>query len=100
MPRLEARYIDNGGNKLGELAVTNHGPGDVYGLDVTDTEGLLRDNEDLPIKKLPHGKSIRLLVMMSSSLGDRRRTHFYVTIIGKTADGTPIELEEFVSTGA
>ncbi len=99
MPRLEARYIDNGGNRLGELAVTNHGPGDVYGLNVTDTEGLLRDNEDLPIEKLPQGKSIRLLVMMSGSLGSKRRTHFYVTITGKTADGTPIELEEFVSTG-
>jgi predicted nucleotide-binding protein len=100
IPRLDARYIDNGGNKMGELQVTNHGPGDVYGLNVTDKEGLLRDTEDLPIERLPHGKSIRLLVMMSRSLGSKRRTHFYVTITGKSADGTPIELEEFVSTGA
>lgn len=101
LPRLEARWIDNGGNKLGEVQITNHGPGDVYDLDVSAAgeEGLLRDDGEWPLTRLPSGKSIRLLSTRSRSWGSRRSSHFYVTITGKTADGTPIEVEEFVSTG-
>lgn len=99
-PRLEARWIDNGGTKLGEVQITNHGPGDVYDLNVTaaETEGL-RDNGDLPLSRLPSGKSIRVMTTRVNSFGSTRSSHFYVTITGKTADGTPIEVEEFVSTG-
>jgi predicted nucleotide-binding protein len=102
MPRLEARYIDNGGNKLGELQITNHGPGDVHDLDVSadEKEGLLRDHSDLPLTRLPSGKSIRVPCSRSRSLGSRSSSHFFVTITGKTTDGTAIDVEEFVSTGA
>lgn len=101
LPRLEARWIDNGGNKLGEVQITNHGPGDVYDLDISAAgeEGLLRDDGEWPLTRLPSGKSIRLLSTQSRSWGSRRSSHFYVTITGKTADGTPMEIEEFVSTG-
>ncbi|OEV27107.1 nucleotide-binding protein [Streptomyces nanshensis] len=95
MPRLEARYVDNGSRKMGKVQITNHGPGDVYGLDViADVEGLIvRDNGEFPVPRLPSGKSVRLLC--SRSFG-ASASYFNVTITGKTADGTPIEVEEFV----
>jgi hypothetical protein len=101
LPRIEARWIDNGGNKLGEVQIINHGPGDAYDVDISagDQEGLLRDDGEWPLPRLPSGKSIRVPSSRSRSLGSRRSSHFYVTISGKTADGTPIEVEEFVSTG-
>lgn len=102
LPRLAARYIDNGGSKLGEVQITNHGPGDVYDLDVSaeEEEGLMREDDDFPLTRLPSGKSIRVLCHRSRSLGSRHSSQFFVTLTWKTADGTPIEIEEFVSTGA
>jgi hypothetical protein len=100
VPRLEARYIDNGDRKLGEVQIINHGPGDVHDLNVAADNGLLRENDNLPLNRLPAGKSIRLLCYMSRSLGTKRASHFYVTITGKTVDGAPIEVEEFVGLGA
>ena len=38
VPRLDGRYIDNGNRKLSAVEVTNHGPGDVYELDLEDAE--------------------------------------------------------------
>lgn len=100
MPRLDARYIDNGQSKLGEIQITNHGPGDVYELDVdADPKvGLVTRNDDeFPVPKLPAGKSVRVGRLSSDSLGSRSNSYFNVTITYKTADGTPVELDEFVS---
>ncbi|WP_327073842.1 nucleotide-binding protein [Kitasatospora purpeofusca] len=100
MPRLEARYVDNGRGKIGEVQITNHGPGDVYELDVDAdaTVGLvMRNTNEFPVPKLPAGKSVRVGRMSSDSLGSRSNSYFNITITGKTADGTPIEIDEFVS---
>lgn len=98
LPRLEARFIDNGPGKIGAIQITNHGPGDVYDLDVSaGGEAGLRDTGEFPLPRLPSGKSIRVPCYRSGGLGSRPSSHFYVTITGKTVDGTPIEVEEFVS---
>lgn len=98
VPRIEARLIDNGPGKIDAVQITNHGPGDVYDLDLTaDEEAGLRPDGELPLARLPLGKSIRVRCMRLDSLGSRHSSYFNVTITGKTADGTPIEIEEFVS---
>lgn len=98
VPRLDARYIDNGRGRLAEIEVTNHGPGDVYELDVTaeDKEGLVtRDREDLPVPRLPAGKSIR--VMRAQFVGSNGSSYFNINVTGKTVDSTPVDQEIFVS---
>jgi hypothetical protein len=99
LPRLEARLIDNGPGKIDAVQITNHGPGEVYDLDVLAGKdaGLMRESDEFPIPRLPSGKSIRVRCRRIESLGSRPSSHFYVTITGKTSDGTPINVEEFVS---
>ncbi|GGT27899.1 hypothetical protein GCM10010271_34820 [Streptomyces kurssanovii] len=79
------------------MQITNHGPGDVYGMDVKADEGeelITRNQGEFPVPKLPTGKSVRLLT--SRSLGSGASSYFNVVLTGKTADGVPIEGEEFV----
>lgn len=99
LPRLETRYIDNGRGKIDAIQITNHGPGDVYDLDVSadNDVGLIRENDEFPLARLPHGKSIRVRCYRGDSFGSAQKSHFYVTITGKTTDGTPIDVDEFVS---
>ncbi|WP_199747843.1 TIR domain-containing protein [Actinomadura sp. WAC 06369] len=99
-PRLEARYIDNGSGKMDEIQITNHGPGDVYDLDVdaaADVGLASRNDNEFPVPKLPAGKSVRVLRRSADSLASRSNSYFNVTITGKTVDGTLIEVDEFVS---
>ncbi|MFX0577693.1 TIR domain-containing protein [Nocardia nepalensis] len=103
-PRLDGRYIDRGGSKFGLIEIVNHGPGDVYDLDVPDLpnsgRGALRGNGTLPIKKLPEGKSVVALNYLSSvALGENAASHLTLTAVGKTDDGRPIEQELFISLG-
>lgn len=96
-PRLEARLVSNGGNRLDEVVVVNHGPGDVYELDIEaeEREGLITRSEDgFPVPRLPAGKSVR--AMRTRNRGDGT-SYFTVVLTGKTADGTQIRQEEFVS---
>jgi hypothetical protein len=98
LPRIEARYIDNGRGKIDAVQITNHGPGDVFDLDVSgDDAGLMRDRAELPLPRLPSGKSFRVPCWRNESYGSQQSSHFYVTITGKTVDGTPVDVEEFVS---
>ena len=99
IPRLDAKYLDHGGGSMGEVEVTNHGPGDVYELDVVH-DGLddmvVRSGDELPIPKLPAGKSVRVM-RIARTMASRTGSYFYMTARGKTVDGTPIETELFVS---
>lgn len=101
LPRLSARFTPRGGNKISPVIITNLGPGDVYELDVRPADGeesgLFREASDLPLPKLPAGKSVKALDRMPLSLGSGSKTYFHVVITGKTADGTPLEQTEFVS---
>lgn len=104
LPQLSARFIDKGGNKLGDVVVTNHGPGDVYELDAEVPGGgngdgtVVRDATELPIPMLPSGKSVVVLKYAAlAALGSRNRGYFNVHLTAKTADGTPLNKTEFVS---
>lgn len=95
--RLDARYIDQGGSRAGLVEITNHGPGDVYELDLNSdsTERLIaRGDDDFPVPKLRAGKSVS--VLRSGSLA-RNGSYFTVTVTGKTVDGQPIQQDIFVS---
>ncbi|WP_435229157.1 TIR domain-containing protein [Streptomyces sp. Tue6028] len=98
-PRLEARYINNGRNKMDAIQITNHGPGDVYDLDVdADAKvGLVaRSASEFPVPRLPAGKSVSVM-RTPSGFASGSNSYFTINITGKTADGTPIEIDEFVS---
>ena len=97
-PRLEARLIEHGGTQMDELVITNHGPGDVFELNILAEESeqlLTRAEGGFPVPRLPAGKSVKAL--RTKSLGHGHSPYFTVTLTGRTADGTPIEKEEFVS---
>ncbi|GGL86558.1 hypothetical protein GCM10009706_26580 [Curtobacterium citreum] len=99
-PRLSATLRVRGGNKLSDIIVTNHGPGDVYDLNVQpEDEGqhFYREDGVLPVPRLPAGKSVVALQRMPPALTESYAPYFTLRISGKTADGTPIEQDEFVS---
>lgn len=99
-PRFSAAHFSRGGNKLDYVEITNHGPGDAFDIDVeevdSDGRGLLRDNEPLPVPKLPPGKSFRIDYMGNVGWGDNKR-YFTLLIKARTPDGESFEHEEFVS---
>lgn len=100
-PKLSARFSEGMGNKLGKVVITNLGPGDVYDLDVHPLEvdkAFFRDADGLPIDMLPAGKSVLGLRVLPLRMGITPKGHFNIVITGRTADGTPIEQTEFVSS--
>ena len=74
---MEARYIDRGSRKLGDVVVTNYGPGDVYELDVAtdDEQRIHRDATELPVPRLPQGKSVKVLRVSPATLGGLSRSY-------------------------
>ncbi|MGW0806258.1 TIR domain-containing protein [Nonomuraea sp. NPDC002799] len=97
-PRLDAKYIDRGGNRRGQIEIVNHGPGDVYDLNVESEEQLVVNHEnEFPVPRLPSGKSVRIMHGSTKSLSSRSSSYFTITVTGKTVDGIAIEQEIFVS---
>ena len=98
-PRLSAQFIDQGGNKLGIIQVTNHGPGDAYEVSIAaDRQLHPRSDGDWPVPKLPAGKSVSTRIMSIRSLGGRDAPSYAtITLTAKTADGVEFIAEEFVS---
>lgn len=85
---------------MDEVVVTNHGPDDVFDLRVEGPaeEGILaREKEGFPVPKLPPGKSVRAL--RTQSLAQGHAPYFTVVLVARTADGSEIRQEEFVSGG-
>lgn len=100
-PNLSARLSAGVGNQFGKVVITNLGPGDVYDLDVRpvdEDQGLFREADGLPVAKLPAGKSVLGLRVLPLRMGVTKKGHFNILITGRTADGTPIEHTEFVSS--
>jgi predicted nucleotide-binding protein len=100
LPRLTARLDEHAGNKLSDVVVTNHGPGTVFELtaeSVSDDDHLIDDGDGGPVPQLPAGKSVRVLQRMPAMFSQVRRPYFNLKLRGKTADGTDIEIDEFVS---
>lgn len=83
---------------MGEIEVTNHGPGDVYELDVTadSADDMISRTDELPVPKLPQGKSVRVM-RIARTMASRTGSYLYLTATAKTVDGMPINAELFVS---
>lgn len=97
-PQLSARLIAHGGNHFEEVEITNHGPGDVYELDVSAAEEdeIHTRAPDFPVSKLPKGGSVRVM-RPPSTVGSNRKSYFTIVVTGKTIDGIPVHEELFVS---
>ena len=97
-PRL-AVTLNRSGKSTERMTITNHGPGDVYDLDFDlpdDREGTReRHEEGFPVPKLPAGKSVTAVRILS--LASSAPAYFTVVLTGKTVDGTDVRQEEFVS---
>lgn|GEM_PF-2463990 len=100
-PHLSTRYRSLGGNKIPKLEIINNGPGDLFELDITkdDSSRVRREHSDLPLARLPEGKSITVSCAMPS-MAQPTGSHFYISLDAKTADGSKLEYpDEYVSTG-
>ncbi|MCH1868000.1 TIR domain-containing protein [Nocardioides sp. CFH 31398] len=97
-PRL-AVTLNRSGKTAERMTITNHGPGDVYNLDFElpdDREGTREWREEgFPVPKLPSGKSVTAARILM--FGSHVPAYFTVLLTGKTADGTEVRQEEFVS---
>ncbi|MGI9084878.1 MAG: TIR domain-containing protein [Aeromicrobium sp.] len=98
-PRLSAQYIDQGGNKLGVIKVTNNGPGDAYEVKIDSDRSLHPYSEgDWPVPMLPAGKSVSVMINNVRRLSGRESASYAtVTLTAKTADGVDFTVEDFVS---
>ena len=97
--RLDARYHGRSGTN-GQLEIVNHGPEDVFCLDVAlpdDLHGLILQTAELPLRRLPAGKSLTLVCAKSMQLSS---TAFDLIVTGRTTDGTILREELYVDLGA
>lgn len=94
IPQLDARLLSASGGS-GHVHITNHGPGEVYDLNVhaDSSTDLMVHAAGLPVAKLPVGKSIKLI--RATHMGSK--SYFTFKVTGKTVDGTDFEQELFVS---
>ncbi|OMC05860.1 nucleotide-binding protein [Mycolicibacterium fortuitum] len=104
-PRLKARYVARGRNSFGQIHVTNHGPGDIFGLNLDeepDARGdkFLRDTGNLPLNRLPEGETVALAEYLGNIFAGSNRTHATLVATGQTEDGHPVRQELFVSLAA
>jgi predicted nucleotide-binding protein len=94
-PRLDARYHDRG-NSNGRLEIINRGTEPIFSVNVTVPENVSFHlfSDELPIEKLPGGKSVMLLAGRFMGPG---KSHFEIRVTAATGDGTPIVEDIFVS---
>lgn len=93
--RLDLRYHDR--SRGGRLEIINMGTEAIYDLDLElppDIEHFHLMSGDLPLPRLPAGKSAKLIAVKTMGRG---RDHFEVRVIGRTADGEPVAEEVFLS---
>jgi Predicted nucleotide-binding protein containing TIR-like domain len=93
--RLDARFHER--QNSGRLEIINHGSEPVYDVNVefpADVQGIRIFGSDLPLPRLPAGKSHMLLC--STTLA-RNVGYLDLVITGRTAGGDPVREEAFVS---
>lgn len=93
--RLDLRYHDR--SRGGRLEIINMGTEAVYDVDLEfppDIEHFHLQSSDLPLPKLPPGKSAKIIAVKTMGRG---RDHFDVRVIGRMADGDPVAEEVFLS---
>jgi hypothetical protein len=94
--RIDATYLNRGqGN--GRLQLTNYSGFAIHNLrfEIPDEAGpSFHVHADLPIAKLPSGKTVGFITSRSMGPG---ADHFEIKITGRTPDGEPIETVAFIS---
>jgi hypothetical protein len=93
--RLDARFHERSSG--GRLEILNRGSEDIYDLDVEmpqDIQGVHIFGNDLPVRRLPAGKSLMLACSLTLP---RSSDYFDVVITGRTAGGDAVREEAFVS---
>ncbi len=96
--RFDLQYHERGSGS-GQLQVINRGIETAFDVNVelppeAGTTTLVTD--ELPLAKLPPGKSASFLVSRTMGPG---KNHFDVRVSARTADGTPIDEDVYVSLG-
>jgi hypothetical protein len=94
--RLDARYHDRG-NSNGRLEIINRGNEPIFKLNVElpSEAGVQLLTDELPLAKLPAGKSAMLMAVHLYAHGSS--DHFEIRITGETADGQPVAEDVFIS---
>jgi predicted nucleotide-binding protein len=100
-PQLKARYISRGKKSFGGIQVTNHGPGDVYTLNLEEPDregrGYLRDTGNLPMELLPEGESVVVANYLGNISWGSNRSHATLVATGQTEDGHQLRQQLFIS---
>lgn len=94
--RIDATYRNRSRGK-GVLQITNHSPFDIHDLsfEIPQEAGpSFHVDADLPMKKLPSGKSASFNASRFTGNG---ADHFEITITGRTPDGDPVSVPSFIS---
>ncbi len=94
--RVDASYIDRGKGR-GRLILTNSGSVDLHDLRFKlppESGSSFHVAAELPIAKLPVGKSVGFVAMRTMGPGAH---NFEIPITARTPDGAPVETEAFVS---
>jgi hypothetical protein len=95
--RLDARFHER--QSGGRLEIINHGSEPVYDVNIempADIQGVRIFSDDLPLPRLPPGKSLMLLCSLTLP---RNVGYLDLMITGRTAGGDPVREEAFVSLG-
>ncbi len=93
---FDLHYHDRGkGN--GRLQIINRGTEDAFDLNLelpSEAGNFHLFGDELPLTKLPAGKSVNLLAVRTMGHG---KNHFEVRVTARTIDGNPINEDVFVS---
>lgn len=95
--RLDARYIAR--SKGGRLQITNTGSVSLFNVDVEfddDKTGEIGLHGDLPIPRLPPGKTATLPALAGRSLGGNNPDYMEIVLRAQTEDGTEVAEEVFL----
>ncbi len=98
--RIDLRF-HRGSKGGGRLEIINRGTEEVFDLDIElppEAEGFDLIRQELPLVRLPAGKSATLPAIRYTASGGK--DNFDVRITGRTADGTPVSEAVFLSLGA
>lgn len=95
--QLDARYIAR--NKGGRLQITNTGSVPLFNVDVDLDENKARElslHGELPIPRLPAGKTATLPAFASRSLGANNPDYMEIVLRAETEDGTEVTEDVFL----
>ncbi len=96
---VDLRYHSGSGSHAGRLEIINRGTADLFQLDLEippEAGPFHIYSDELPLKRLPAGKSASLVADRSWGQG---KDHFDVRVTAQTAKGVAVVEEVFLSTG-